>query len=51
MLNLPGLSEGEDIEQWVEARRSSGCRDAEILAELFALIEAARPSGDPAAIP
>jgi hypothetical protein len=38
VVSLPGLSEGEDIEQWVEARRFSGRRDAEILAELSALI-------------
>jgi hypothetical protein len=50
VVSLPGLFEAEDIEQWVEARRFSGRRDAEILTELHALIDAARPSGDHAGI-
>jgi hypothetical protein len=37
-LRLPGLSHGDDIEQWIEVRRRSGRGDAEILAELSALI-------------
>ena len=35
---LDGLSEGGDIEQWIAGRRDSGRPDAEILAELSALI-------------
>ena len=42
IVTLPGLSEGEDIEQFLEARRSTGRTDADILAELAALIEPAR---------
>lgn len=38
IVTLPGLSEGEDIEQWTAARRTAGRSDAEILAELRALI-------------
>jgi hypothetical protein len=38
IVHLPGLSEGDDIEQWIAARRLSGQGDAEILAELSALI-------------
>jgi hypothetical protein len=36
---LPGLGDGEDIEQWAAARRLCGVSDAEILAELLALID------------
>jgi hypothetical protein len=43
VIRLPGLSDGEDIEQWAATRRSSGLTDAEILTELVALIEAAVP--------
>ena len=39
---LPGLADGEDIEQFIEARRTAGRADAEILAELRALIAMAR---------
>jgi hypothetical protein len=39
---LPGLADGEDIEQFVESRRSDGLTDADILAELRALIAAFR---------
>jgi hypothetical protein len=39
---LPGLSEGEDIEQFLEARRDMGRTDADILAELLALIAPTR---------
>jgi hypothetical protein len=35
---LPGLSEGEDIEQFLGARRAAGRTDADTLAELRALI-------------
>jgi hypothetical protein len=38
IMRLPGLSDGDDIEQWIEFRRRSGRGDAEILAELNALI-------------
>jgi hypothetical protein len=38
VVSLPGLADGEDIEQFVEARRSDGRTDADILAELRALI-------------
>jgi hypothetical protein len=41
IVTLPGLADGEDIEQFVEARRGMGRTDADILAELHALIEAA----------
>jgi hypothetical protein len=42
IVRLPGLSDGDDIEQWIDARRYYGRSDAEILAELSALIEASR---------
>ncbi len=35
---LPGLAEGEDIEQFIEARRGMGRTEADILAELRALM-------------
>ena len=38
VVSLPGLSDGEDIEQLIAARRSAGRTDADILAELNALI-------------
>lgn len=50
IVSLPGLSDGEDIEQFAAARRSAGCSDVEILDDLLALIEAARTCGNPAAI-
>jgi hypothetical protein len=42
VVRLPGLSDGEDIEQWIAARRAAGLADADLLAELAALIEPAR---------
>jgi hypothetical protein len=39
---LPGLSDGEDIEQWIASRRDAGLTDADLLAELVVLIEPAR---------
>ena len=42
IVSLPGLSDGEDIEQFIAARRSAGRTDAEILAELRALIAPSR---------
>lgn len=42
IVSLPGLAEGEDIEQFIAARRSTGRAAAEILAELQALIAAVR---------
>jgi len=41
-VSLPGLGDGEDIEQWAAARRSCGLTAAEILIELHTLIAAAR---------
>jgi hypothetical protein len=37
-VSLPGLADGEDIEQWIGHRRQGGNTDAEILAELQSLI-------------
>jgi hypothetical protein len=42
VVSLPHLSEGDDIEQWIDARRKAGRSDAEILAELRALIAPSR---------
>jgi hypothetical protein len=42
VVRLPGLSDGEDIEQWIAARRDDGLTDPDLLAELIALIEPAR---------
>ena len=42
VVRLPGLSDGEDIEQFIAARRTAGRRDAEILAELRALLAPSR---------
>jgi len=42
IVSLPGLSEGEDIEQWIAHRRLAGKADAEILAELHRLIDPSR---------
>ena len=39
VVRLPGLSEGEDIEQWIASRRNAGLTDADLLAELAGLIE------------
>jgi hypothetical protein len=44
IVGLPGLSEGEDIEQWIAARRAVNVSDAEILSELIVLIDAAAPA-------
>jgi hypothetical protein len=41
MVRLPGLADGDDIEQWIAGRRSSGKSDADILAELRTLIDQA----------
>jgi hypothetical protein len=41
LVRLPGLADGDDIEQWIADRRSSGKSDAEILAELHTLIDQA----------
>jgi hypothetical protein len=38
IVSLPGLADGEDIEQFVAARRDAGRTNAAILAELHALI-------------
>ena len=38
---LPGLAEGEDIEQFIAVRRALGRTDVDIRAELAALIDAA----------
>jgi hypothetical protein len=38
IIRLPGLSDGEDIEQWAAARRARGLTAAGILAELRGLI-------------
>jgi hypothetical protein len=42
IVRLPGLADGEDIEQFIAYRRSHGHSDSEILAELRALIASAR---------
>jgi hypothetical protein len=42
VVSLPGLSDGDDIEQFIEVRRKAGRSDAEILAELHALIAPSR---------
>jgi hypothetical protein len=42
IVTLPGLDKGEDIEQFIEARRDLGRTDADILAELHELIAAGR---------
>ena len=42
VVTLPGLSDGEDIEQWIAHRRLAGKADAEILAELRRLIDPSR---------
>ncbi len=44
VVSLPGLAEGEDIEQFIEARGGTGRTDAEILAELRALLDAGAPA-------
>jgi hypothetical protein len=38
IVRLPGLSDGEDIEQWVAKRRAGGRGDAEIAGMLLALV-------------
>jgi hypothetical protein len=38
-VHLPGLADGDDIEQWAAFRRGAGLNDAAILVELQALIE------------
>jgi hypothetical protein len=37
---LPGLAEGEDIEQWIAGRRALGIAKTAILAELRLLVSA-----------
>lgn len=39
IVRLPGLSDGEDIEQWIANGRGAGLTNADLLAELLALIE------------
>jgi hypothetical protein len=41
IIRLPGLSGGGDIEQWIAHRRDCGLTDADLLADLAALIETA----------
>jgi hypothetical protein len=41
IVRLPGLTDSEDIEQWIAASRCCGFTDAEILAELHALVDSA----------
>jgi hypothetical protein len=41
VIRLPGLSDGEDVEQWVARRLSAGRGEADIRHELHALIAAA----------
>ena len=50
VVSLPGLADGEDIEQFIAARRSAGRTDADILAELQALI-ASGPTDRPGPTP
>lgn len=38
VVRLPGLADGEDIEQWIACRRDAGLTDADLLTELVALI-------------
>lgn len=42
VVTLPGLAEGEDIEQFAESRRQIGRTDADILTELRDLIDVSR---------
>jgi hypothetical protein len=42
IVRLPDLAEGEDIEQFIEARRAMGRTDADILTEMLALIDPSR---------
>ena len=41
IISLPGLSDGQDIEQWADARRSAGLGASDLLTELRSLIDAA----------
>jgi hypothetical protein len=41
-VRLPGLCDGDDIEQWLAAQRSGGRMDSEILVDLTSLIETSR---------
>jgi hypothetical protein len=43
VVTLPGLADGEDIEQFVKARRDAGITDADVLAELRDLIDLPLP--------
>ena len=40
IVRLPGLSAGEDIEQWAARLRAEGRSDSAIRAELLSLVEA-----------
>jgi hypothetical protein len=40
IIELPGLSEGDDIEQWIAGRRALGIAKTAILAELRLLVTA-----------
>ena len=40
IIELPGLSEGDDIEQWIAGRRALGIANTAILAELHLLVSA-----------
>jgi hypothetical protein len=40
IIELPGLSEGDDIEQWIAGRRALGIAKTAILAELRLLVSA-----------
>src|SRR5262249_43220614 len=42
IIRLPGLAGGDAIEQWIAGRRDAGLTDADLLAELTALIEPTR---------
>ena len=44
VIGLPGLSEGDDIEQFIEHRRALGRSNAEILSDLHDLIGYSVPS-------
>ena len=46
VVRLPGLSEGEDIEQWVKARQAEGLRNDEICSALLTLIDASTRKPD-----
>jgi hypothetical protein len=41
IVGLPGLSDGDDIEQWIAAERAAGLSDGQILERLHVLIDSA----------